>query len=81
MMALMIEVYTGPGCSACNATKAWLNREGLAYNEIDISADDEAQKRCKAMGYAELPVVVAGEQHWSGFRYDRLRELKALVRG
>lgn len=79
-MALMIEVYTGPGCSACSATKAWLNREGLAYNEIDATGEGVADLLLEN-GFQELPVVVAGEQRWSGFRYDRLRELKALVRG
>ena len=75
-MVLTIDLYTGPGCSACVATKTWLNRNGLAYNEIDISLDEEAQRRCRALGYIELPVVVAGERHWSGFRYS---ELKALI--
>lgn len=76
----MIEVYTSPNCALCVATKAWLRREGLQFNEFDVTKDAEAEKRCRAMGYQELPVVVAGEQHWSGFRHGHLMELKAMVR-
>ena len=31
-----------------------------------------------ALGYLQAPVVVAGNDHWSGFRPDRI---KALRRG
>lgn len=79
-MATTIDVYSAPGCNQCVATKAWLRRNGFTYNEIDVSVDEEAQSRCKAMGYTELPVVVTGEQHWSGFRYDRLAGLLASAR-
>lgn len=79
MKTLRIDLYTAPGCSACYATKRWLTLEGLEFNEIDVSQDDEAQQHCRALGYAELPVVVALDAHWSGFRYDKLKELKAMA--
>jgi len=28
-----------------------------------------------ALGHRQLPVVVAGDEHWSGFRPDRLGHL------
>lgn len=70
-----IDVYGTPECSMCSATKKWLTMNGLAYNDIDISKDPEAEDRCRAFGYKELPVVVAGERHWSGFRHAKLKEL------
>lgn len=74
-MALTIDLYTGPGCSACVATKTWLKRNGLAYNEIDATGEGVADLLLEN-GFQELPVVVAGERRWSGFRYS---ELKALI--
>lgn len=74
---MRIDVYSAPDCQQCRATKMMLEREGLEYNEIDVTKDDEAQKHCTAMGYATLPVVVAGERNWSGFRYDLIKSLKA----
>lgn len=78
-MELTIDLYSKPNCPQCRMTKVWLEREGLQYNEIDVTQDAEAENRCRAMGYKELPVVVAASQHWSGFRHSRLMELRALA--
>ncbi|HAZ98329.1 MAG TPA: NrdH-redoxin, partial [Halomonas sp.] len=34
-----------------------------------------AQAEVEALGYRQLPVVVVGEEHWSGFRPDRIQAL------
>ena len=46
---------------------------------IDISQDPEARDFVMALGYLQAPVVVAGEDHWSGFRPDRIKALTAAV--
>ena len=40
---MSITVYTKPACVQCNATKKALDRAGLEYDLVDISADDEAR--------------------------------------
>ncbi|MBP0661737.1 NrdH-redoxin, partial [Mycobacterium tuberculosis] len=30
-----------------------------------------------SLGYLQAPVVVAGEQHWGGFRLDHIKSLAA----
>lgn len=30
-----------------------------------------------ALGYLQAPVIVAGDEHWSGFRPDRIKTLSA----
>jgi glutaredoxin-like protein NrdH len=32
-----------------------------------------------ALGYLQAPVVVAGNEHWSGFRPDRINGLAGAV--
>ena len=32
-----------------------------------------------ALGYLQAPVVVAGNDHWSGFRPDRIKGLSEAV--
>jgi glutaredoxin-like protein NrdH len=32
-----------------------------------------------ALGYLQAPVVVVGNDHWSGFRPDRIRALAGAV--
>ena len=63
---MSITVYTKPACVQCNATKKALDRAGLEYNLVDISADDEARDYVMALGYVQAPVVEANGEHWSG---------------
>jgi glutaredoxin-like protein NrdH len=70
-----VTVYTKPACVQCNATYKALDRQGIAYDVVDISTDPEARDFVMALGYLQAPVVVAGDDHWSGFRPDRIRTL------
>ena len=70
-----ITVYTKPACVQCNATFKALERQGLAYEKVDITIDDEARDYVMALGYTQAPVVIAGGAHWSGFRPDRIKAL------
>ncbi|MDO4911351.1 MAG: glutaredoxin-like protein NrdH [Corynebacterium sp.] len=72
---MSITVYSKPACVQCTATKKALDRAGLDYEVVDISMDDEARDYVLALGYLQAPVVVVDEEHWSGFRPERIREL------
>ncbi|MDJ0392028.1 glutaredoxin-like protein NrdH [Rhodococcus sp. G-MC3] len=76
---MSITVYTKPACVQCTATYRALDKEGIEYAVIDITQDAEARDYVMALGYLQAPVVVAGEDHWSGFRPDRIRLLTAQV--
>ena len=52
-----------------------LSSEGIDFDVVDLSKDDTAMSLVKGMGYTSAPVVVAGDTHWSGFRYERLQGL------
>lgn len=67
-----ITVYTKPDCPQCAATKRSLDRLGVGYAEVDVTADADARRWLLGMGYTTAPVVVAGDSHFSGFRPDRL---------
>lgn len=72
---MTVTVYTKPACVQCNATYKALDKQGTAYEKVDITADSEARDFVMSLGYLQAPVVVAGEQHWSGFRPDRIKTL------
>jgi glutaredoxin-like protein NrdH len=74
-----ITVYTKPACVQCNATYKALDKHGIAYDIVDISLDTEARDYVMALGYLQAPVVVAGNEHWSGFRPDRIKALSGAV--
>jgi glutaredoxin-like protein NrdH len=74
-----ITVYTKPACVQCNATYKALDKVGVTYDIVDISLDSEARDYVMALGYLQAPVVVAGNEHWSGFRPDRIKALGAAI--
>ncbi len=74
---MAITVYTKPACVQCNATYKALDKVGVEYAIVDISEDSEARDYVMALGYLQAPVVVAGDEHWSGFRPDRIKALVA----
>jgi glutaredoxin-like protein NrdH len=72
-----ITVYTKPACVQCNATYKALDKAGIAYNIVDITTNDNARDYVISLGYLQAPVIVAGEDHWSGFRPERIKNLAA----
>ena len=72
---MAITVYSKPNCVQCSATRRALDKAGLVYETVDISLDAEALEQGASLGYAQAPVVVAGEEHWSGFRPDKIKAL------
>lgn len=72
---MSVIVYSLPNCVQCENTKRMLDRGGVSYNVVDISKDEEAFKMVKSLGYQSAPVVVAGSDHWSGFKIDKITAL------
>lgn len=72
---MSITVYSKPACVQCTATTRALDRQGLEYDVVDVSADAEAFALVQELGYRQVPVVIAGERHWAGFRPDMISAL------
>lgn len=68
-----ITVYTKPACVQCTATRKALDKQGISYELVDITEDPTARDFVMSLGYTSAPVVVAGDDHWSGFRPDRIK--------
>lgn len=71
----MVTVYSLPNCVQCDSTKRLLTRNEVSFNEVDLSQDPDALAMIRELGYNAAPVVMAGEDHWSGFRPDKLATL------
>ena len=76
---MAITIYSKPNCVQCTATYRAMDKAGLSYETVDISLDAQALEQVKSLGYAQAPVVVAGEDHWSGFRPDKIKALAVAV--
>lgn len=76
---MAVTVYTKPSCVQCTATYRALNARGIEFEIFDVSVDDKALQAVKDLGYLQAPVVIADDEHWSGFRPDKIDELAAKL--
>lgn len=78
MLAAMpaVTLYSKPACPQCNATHRRLTNNGIPFNHVDLTTNPEALAHVQSLGYTSAPVVVAGDDHWSGYRPDRVDSLK-----
>ena len=74
---MSITVYSKPACVQCTATTRALDRQGISYEIVDVSIDAAAYELVQGLGYRQVPVVIAGEKHWAGFRPDIISTLAA----
>lgn len=80
--SMTVTVYSKPACPQCTATvrtleKLRIDHPDLEIVKIDVTEDAKAFDVVVSLGYGSAPVVVAGDEHWSGYRPDRLNALVA----
>lgn len=72
---MTVTVYSKPACVQCTATTRALDARGIAYDIVDLTTDAAAMDRVTSLGYRQAPVVITDDDHWSGFRPDRIGAL------
>ena len=70
-----VTVYTKPGCVQCTATFKALDKNGVNYEEVDVTENAEAHDYVMSLGYLQVPVVITPTDHFGGFRPDRIKAL------
>ncbi|MDH2914495.1 glutaredoxin-like protein NrdH [Kosakonia sp. HypNH10] len=76
---MRITIYTRDDCVQCHATKRAMESRGFEFEMVNIDHVPDAANQLRAMGFRQLPVVVAGETKWSGFRPDMINRLSAAA--
>lgn len=71
----MVTVYSNPNCTACEQTKRFLSVKGIPFESKMISESPEVFALIEEKGYASAPIVVVGDDSWSGFRLEKLSTL------
>ena len=70
-----VVIYTTTSCPYCVQAKRLLDRKGVPYSEVDVTADaDKRMEMMKASGRRTVPQIFIGEQSIGGF--DELYELE-----
>ncbi len=76
---MTISVYSKPQCVQCTATKKALERAEIEFEIFDVTEDQDAYNTVMDLGYLQAPVVIAGDEHWSGFQPDRIAALAQKI--
>lgn len=71
----MVTVYSKKNCIQCDATVREMQRKGIEHQYVDITEDSQAMETVANLGYKQVPVVIAGEEHWAGFQPDKIGAL------
>ncbi|MDT3608003.1 glutaredoxin-like protein NrdH [Cronobacter dublinensis] len=74
---MRITIYTRNDCVQCHATKRALESRGIAFDTINLDEHPEAIDTLREQGFRQLPVVMADDLSWSGFRPDMINRLRA----
>ena len=63
-----ITIYTTRLCGFCFAAKRLLKQKGAAYDEVDVTFDQDARRVMteRANGGHTVPQIFVGEQHIGG---------------
>ncbi len=68
-------LYTKDYCPFCSKAKNLLDNKQIPYNDIDITHDEELQKKAREVsGRKTVPQIFFGEHHIGG--YDELEEVE-----
>jgi glutaredoxin-like protein NrdH len=59
----------------CNSTFRAMDLAGIKYAVVGITEILRLMRHTDSGEYLQAPVVVAGNDHWSGFRPDRIKAL------
>ena len=72
---MSITVYTKAHCPQCDATKRQLTKQGLEFEQVDLTEDQTLIDQFIAQGFKQTPIVVTDQETWSGYRRDLIRKV------
>ncbi|MDD1686238.1 Uxx-star family glutaredoxin-like (seleno)protein [Methanoregula sp.] len=71
-----VTVYSTQNCPYCRMAKAFLEKNGVSYESIDVGADEKAAKKMiELSGQRGVPVITVDDKVIVGFDARRLNEL------
>lgn len=77
-----VTVYSTKSCPYCSMVKAFLDKYGVPYRNIDVGEDREAAREMiRISGQRGVPVTTVGEEVIVGFDARRLKELFGTAKG
>lgn len=78
MSTPIITIYSRPSCQPCKRIKAWWDKKGVSYNEVNVEESPADLAAIKSLGYERVPVTVVSygdpetDIHWGGLHLDNM---------
>ena len=70
-----IRLFIKPDCGWCHEAMEWLEENGLAFEELDVTSDGAARKEMKSLsGQTLAPVIDVDGEVLADFGVDELEE-------
>ena len=77
-MSKSVTIYSTPVCHYCHAAKEFFSEHNVAFEEINVAADQEKrQEMIEMTGQMGVPVIRIGDDVVVGFDEDKIKELLA----
>lgn len=74
-----VKVYSTPTCVYCKTLKAYLEKNNVAFENIDVSKDEQQlQKMIKDSGQMGVPVVDIDGTIITGFDKEKIDKLTGI---
>lgn len=71
-----VTVYSTPTCPYCKLAKAWLEKRGIQYKEINVADNEKAaNEMIKKSGQMGVPVIVIDDKVVVGFDESELGKI------
>jgi glutaredoxin-like protein NrdH len=68
-----VKIYSQPTCPDCNRVKAYLDKKGVPYQDINVHKDKKAmEEMARRYGIRVTPVVVIGDRVMVGFNVPKI---------
>lgn len=80
MTTRTITLYSRPDCQPCKRIKAWWDRKGVTYQEVNVEESDADRAAIKELGYSGVPVTIVStgdpetDIHWQGLHMYNLEK-------
>jgi glutaredoxin len=71
MSAKRVVLYSSANCPHCRRAKAFLQREGITFREMDVGRSPRARKELERLGARGVPVLLIGTDRLDGFDEKR----------
>ncbi|CAG1021849.1 Glutaredoxin 3 [Methylococcales bacterium] len=70
-----VRIFVTQTCPYCKKAKAYLQKRGTPFEELDVEASRSAKAEYDRLGGNGVPVILVGQQRMNGFDAGRLESL------